>query len=154
MITRHTPLRPQDLPGWVIVPGDAPLLWHHGAVQRLPDDLGQALDALGQASAVTERLAAALAPWYGVPAAGERVLIACAPGPWAPRWRAGLAALAAQQGYAPTTRVVRLSDAVAVWTFGSAEDASALEPLWCTAAVAGLPLVWVSPTGLGTELAG
>ena len=147
-------LGPQDLPGWVIAPGDALLLWHHGAVQRLPDDLGQALDALGRPTAITERLVAALAPWYGVRASGERVLIACAPGPWAPRWRAGLAALAAQQGYAPTTRFARLPDAVAVWTFGGIEDAPALEPLWCTAAAADLPIVWVPPTRRGNTLAG
>jgi hypothetical protein len=67
MITRHTPLCPQDLPGWVISAGDPLAIWHNGHGQLLSSDWGRALDVLGAPMPRTERLADALAPWYGVP---------------------------------------------------------------------------------------
>lgn len=148
------PLRPQDLPGWVIGAGDPLTLWCDGDDQLLSadGDLALALDMLGPPHPCREPVAAALAPWFGVPAFDDLLLVACAPGPQAPLWRACLAALAVQRGYIPTTRPERLLDCVAVWTFGFAEDAPALEPLWCTAAAARLPIVWVPYTRIAEGL--
>ena len=149
-------LQPRDLPGWVIGAGDPLSLWHDGQRQPpSPDDLGRTLDVLGPALPRTERLADALAPWCGVPPTYSRVFIACAPSVRAPLWRACLAALAVQRGYAiPTTRPERLLDCGAVWTFGFADaDAATLEPLWCTAAAAGLPIVWVPYARIADGLA-
>ena len=154
---RHSSsLRPQDLPGWVIGAGPPITLWHNGATQCLSHDvdLSRALDGLGRPDPHREPVSAAVAPWFGVPASGERLLVACAPGPRAPLWRACLSALAVSRGYAvPTPRPERLLECVAVWTFGFADDAATLEPLWCTAAAAGLPLVWVPYPRLAEGLA-
>ncbi len=113
------------------------------------------MDVLGAPMPRTERLADALAPWYGVPPSHAQVLITCAPEPRAPLWRACLAALAVQRGYeSPTTRPARLMDCGAVWTFWEvAEDAPVLEPWWCTAAAAGLPIVWIPYTRIAEGLA-
>ena len=156
-VPRHSSsLRPQDLPGWVIVAGKPITLWYNGDDQFLSNDadLALALDVLGPPDPSREPVSAALAPWLGVPASGERLFVACAPGPRAPLWRACLAALAVSRGYAvPTPRPARLLECVAVWTFGFADDATTLEPLWCTAAAAGLPLVWVPYPRLAEGLA-
>lgn len=149
-------LHPRDLPGWVIGAGDPLSLWHNGQRYPLaPDDGGRTLDALGPVLPRPDRLADALALWNGVPPAAARVFIACAPSDRAPLWRACLAALAVQRGYAaPTTRPERLLDCGAVWTFAlTAEDAAILEPLWCTAAAVGLPMVWVPYPRLADGLA-
>ena len=52
-------------------------------------------------------------------------------------------------GYQITFRPDPVLSCDAVWTYAAN---SVLEPLWCTAAVADIPLIWVSSTALTAGL--
>jgi hypothetical protein len=134
-------MRPEALPGWVIVPDSHGVrVRHAGQAVVHTRDLRAVLAALGRPTPTTERVAAAVAPWLGIPADDDRVLVATPRHRRAVLWRACLAALAAHHGYVPTARVERLLLCQAVWTYA---DEATLRPLWGTAATAGIPLVWV-----------
>ena len=145
-----------DLPGWVLAPSSetptgirAVAIWHNGALVAEGADLGPVLRGLGPSTRVTERVATAAAGLLTVPVDAGLALIAVPRTPAALAWRWHLVTQAVAAGYLVTVRPVRLLSCAAVWTYA---DGSALEPLWCTAAVAGIPLIWMPSAALAPGL--
>jgi len=134
-------MTPAALPGWVLEPtGGAVRLWRAGRVVLTADTFAAFQAALGPATLTHDRLVRAVAPWFGVAGGGAQALIAVWGDSAVGFWRACLAAWAPIVEWASTLDVRQLPQVDAVWT-GSATPIG--EPLWCTAAAAGVPLVWV-----------
>ena len=143
-------IRPADLPGWVLTrSNDTPsgtdrvTIWRNGTLvpaETDPDGLRRALDP---STPTTMRVATAAAGLLTTPTEAGLALVAVPRTPAALGWRWCLVNQAVAARFRVTTRPARLLSCAAVWTYA---ESPVLEPLWCTAAVAGIPLIWVSPT--------
>lgn len=148
-------IRAADLPGWVLtrslpdgVSLDRVTIWHNGTLVATgtdPDGLRRALDP---STPTTTRVATAAARLLITPLDAGLALVAVPRTPtqswhWWVQVRWHLVTLARATGYSVTVRPADLLSCAAVWTYA---ESPVLEPLWCTAAVAGIPLIWVPPT--------
>ena len=139
-------IRPADLPGWVLTRSTTPsgtrsvAAWCHGTLVTEGHDLDPLQRALGSATA---RVAAAATALLTKPNDAGLALVAISHTRAARAQRWSMVNQASVAGYLITYSPARLLSCAAVWTYA---DNSELEPLWCTAAAAGIPLIWVSPT--------
>ena len=140
-------IRAATLPGWVLTPGVQ--VWHDGTLVADTDDLGTILGALGPSTLATERVASAAAGLLHVSVDAGQALIAVPRTAAALAWRFCLVNQAVAAGYRVTFRPDRVLSCDAVWTYAASP---VLEPLWCTAAVADIPLIWVPYTALAAGL--